>query len=189
MENNRYNNTKIYKMYDMINGYFYIGSTCSELSKRIYQHKCKAKHTPDRKVYKYFTEVGWDNVKIVLMEEHFLDNREQQLREEDRAIQIYIDDEKCLNSLRPWISLEEKNNNVREREKMYRQNSENFKTWKHNYDKEFRESHKEYIKQLKDQKWICGCGIEVTYAHKTRHENSKKHQAWLNDQQQTAETI
>ena len=76
MENNRYNNSKIYKMYDMINGYFYIGSTSDKLSKRFSNHKSRARLSKDMKVYKYFNEIGWENVKIVLMEEHYLENKE-----------------------------------------------------------------------------------------------------------------
>jgi len=70
-------------------------------------HKSDAKKNPERKVYKAFNELGWEHVKIILIEEHFLENRDQQLREESRVIQMHIHDEKCLNSIRPWVSQEE----------------------------------------------------------------------------------
>ena len=54
MENNRYNNTKIYKLYEVTKGYFYIGSTCSTLSKRLSEHKHVAIRQPETKVYKCF---------------------------------------------------------------------------------------------------------------------------------------
>jgi len=78
------------------------------LSKRFYRHKCKAKQRPNVNLYKCFNEIGWDKVKIVLIEEHYLENREQQLREEDRVIQMYVQDENCINSYRPWISDEDR---------------------------------------------------------------------------------
>ena len=67
--NNRYENTKIYKLILADSEYFYIGSTCeNRLSKRLNVHKCKAKTYPDRKVYKAFNELGWETVKIILIE-------------------------------------------------------------------------------------------------------------------------
>ena len=125
MENNRYNNSKIYKMYDMINGYFYIGSTSDKLSKRFSNHKPRARLSKDMKVYKCFNEIGWENVKIVLMEEHYLENKEQQLREEDRVIQMYFDDPKCLNSLRPFVPEEEQTRQQKEKMKEYYQSHKN----------------------------------------------------------------
>ena len=117
MENNRYNNGKVYKLVDQLNGYFYIGSTCDTLVKRFYQHKHTAVRHPERKVYKHFSTVGWDNVKIVLLEEHFLDNKEQLLREENKVIEMYLHDEKCLNSLRSLVPTEEKLEHQRESNK------------------------------------------------------------------------
>ena len=201
MENNKYNNTKIYKIQDQIHGYFYIGSTTDLLSKRLYKHKTEGKKFPKRKVYEAFNEIGWENTKIVLIEEHYLENREQQLREEDKIIQMYIHDEKCLNSKRPWITLQEK----KEKEKQYyKENKERIQKYKHEWDilnkennsekrKEYKEKHREKISE-KDKKYYkieytCICGAVGHLTHKARHEKSKKHQALLTDQQQTAETI
>ena len=38
-------------------------------------------------------------------------------------------------------------------------------------------------------KYACPCGSEVTKGYKSEHEKTKKHQAWLKDQEQTAETV
>ena len=57
-EFNRYENSKLYKMIDIINGYFYIRSTCTSLSKRLHQHKNAALQKPDRKVYKHMLNIG-----------------------------------------------------------------------------------------------------------------------------------
>ena len=75
MENNRYNNSKVYKLIDTVNQYFYIGSTCLPLSKRLYDHKKLSLKEPDRKIYKYLNQIGWDNVKIILHQQLYLDNK------------------------------------------------------------------------------------------------------------------
>ena len=41
--------------------------------------------------------IGWDNVKIILIEEYNLENRDQQMKE-DKIIQEHINDNLCLNS-------------------------------------------------------------------------------------------
>ena len=193
MENNRYNNAKIYKLYDVIHGYFYIGSTCGALAKRLYEHKHTAKRQPETKVYKCFNSIGWENVKIILIEEHYLENRDQQMREENTVIEMYLTDEKCLNSVRPWFSPMEK-------EEKHKINQINVKIYKREYyeenidkkkeyDKLYREKNREYYDKLKKQIFNCACGSECSITHKSRHEKTKKHQAWLNDKQQTSETI
>ena len=96
----RYSNSKIYKLVDN-EGYFYIGSTCCPLYKRLSKHKTDAKKNKSTsKVYTHFNYVGWENVKVVLVEEHCLDNIEQLRREEDKVIQMFMNDEKCLNTNR-----------------------------------------------------------------------------------------
>ena len=67
-EFNRYENSKIYKLIDQDSGYYYIGSTCSNLTQRLCNHKSRAKTYPDRKVYKAFVDIGWENVEIILVQ-------------------------------------------------------------------------------------------------------------------------
>ena len=42
-EFNRYNNSKVYKLINDVDDYFYIGSTCSSSAKRLNSHKSNAK--------------------------------------------------------------------------------------------------------------------------------------------------
>ena len=42
-EFNRYSNAKVYKLISDVDDYFYIGSTCTSLSKRLHQHKSTSK--------------------------------------------------------------------------------------------------------------------------------------------------
>jgi len=46
----------------------YIGSTCLPFPKRLYWHKLHAKRNIERKVYKHLNAIGWENVKIILIE-------------------------------------------------------------------------------------------------------------------------
>ena len=226
MENNRYNNSKIYKLVDQVNGYTYYGSTTDLLSKRFYKHKFDAKKSPERKIYSYFNKIGWDNVKIVLVEEHYLQNKEQLLREEDRVIQMYLHDEKCLNSRRSFIGStkeeykkEHYQNNkekIQQKQKEYseankKEIQQKKKEWyQHNkekislqrkeyrefnkeeiqkYSKAYREINKQVLRSRSEEKEICSCGHIYLHYNKARHFQSKKHQAFVHDQQQTAETI
>ena len=103
-EINRYSHTKIYKLIDKVNQHFYIGSTTSKyLTKRKADHKADSSRQPERPVYKYFNSVGWSNVTIVLIEELNLQSKEQQMQAEDKYIQQYLGDERCLNAVSRWI--------------------------------------------------------------------------------------
>ena len=110
-EYNRYENSKVYKLIEPNSGFFYIGSTCDTLSKRFGRHKTTAKTKPDIKVYKCFNEIGWENVKIVLIQELYLENKEQLLRAENDVIEANVHDEKCLNSSLAWTGLDRKEYN------------------------------------------------------------------------------
>ena len=58
-EFNRYNNSKVYKLINDVDDYYYVGSSaCNSLSKRLWEHKAKSKKYPERKVYKHFNNIG-----------------------------------------------------------------------------------------------------------------------------------
>ena len=105
MNKNIFNNTKIYKIIDTKDKFFYIGSTTHLLSVRLKSHINKSRIDRNRPFYKYFLKVGWENAKIILIEEHHFENRYQQLKEEDNMIQLYKNDPLCLNSCRPFTGM------------------------------------------------------------------------------------
>ena len=96
---NIYSHSKVYKLLDD-NGYYYFGSTCLQLHKRYYQHKKLAQSISTRKLYAIFTYERFLNkeIKIVLIEELHLSNKEELLKEENKHIEKCLNDEKCLNS-------------------------------------------------------------------------------------------
>ncbi len=153
-----YSNCKIYKLINRVNNYFYIGSTCDNLSKRLSHHKYNAKKLDNIKLYKYFNEIGWENVKIILIIElNDCKNREQQIREEQKYIEENKNNMFCLNSIN---ALGRSKESIEKRKKQT-------KEWLYNnYD---------YIKEYRKIKIYCECGSVVTILHKTRHEKTKKH--------------
>ena len=174
MEQNRYNHTKIYKLIDCINHNFYIGSTCDILSKRLSWHKDCSKQNPERKVYKYFNSIGWEKVKIILIEEHVLENREQQLREEDRILTNFLNDPKCLNSLRAFTGLDKDTYN-KERYEANKQEllDKQKQYYEHNkdtilqYQKDYNEKNKEKI--LERQHMYSQCHADKYRVNSKRH--------------------
>ena len=100
---NRYNNAKVYKLISDVDECFFIDSTCTSLAKILRVHKAVSK----KKVYTHFNIIDWEHVKIILINEYYLDNKEQMLREEDiyiKCIKMTI----CLNSLRAYLNTEDK---------------------------------------------------------------------------------
>jgi hypothetical protein len=63
----------------------------------LYKHKNKSKKEPERKVYKHIINLGWENVKIILIEEFQCKNKDELRRREQEEIDKYKTDEKCLN--------------------------------------------------------------------------------------------
>ena len=136
-ETNRYNNGKIYKIIDMINDFYYIGSTTSTLARRLYEHKQNITRIQSRKVYNYFNEIGFDNIKIILIKEVNVDNKNQLLKAENDIIEECLKDEKCLNSIRSWTGILRSNND------------EYYKLYYQKYKDEVSERHKKYNKENK----------------------------------------
>jgi group I intron endonuclease len=78
----RYAQGKIYKLVNDVDYKIYVGSTCLALRKRLHYHKTRAKSSPTRQVYAHLSSVGWENVKIVLIEAHPCSNKDELIRHE-----------------------------------------------------------------------------------------------------------
>lgn len=99
-------NGKIYKL-QCEDGHYYIGSTISELRFRLANHKGKAKAKPDRRVYKHIHSIGWDKVRIILIEEFECKTRQELYQKEDEHIRNALQDDLCLNHYKVTRSHEE----------------------------------------------------------------------------------
>lgn len=82
MEDNRYKNGKIYRLVNTVDDEQYIGSTCTSLAKRLYKHKQSAKLSGNRYVYQHLNNIGWDSVRIILIEEYECENKMELERRE-----------------------------------------------------------------------------------------------------------
>ena len=51
-----------------IDNYYYIGSTINHPRYRLNNHKKDSVNFPDRCVYKHINEIGWENVKLQVVE-------------------------------------------------------------------------------------------------------------------------
>ena len=80
-----YTNSKVYKLVNTVDDKFYIGSTSQPLCKRLMDHKCDAKNRP-KHVHRYLNTIGWDKVRIVLIENVECLDKEQLIQREQHWI-------------------------------------------------------------------------------------------------------
>ena len=214
VEYNRYNNSKIYKLINTIDDTFYIGSTTAPLSKRLSWHKqnSKKENLKNIKVYQHLNIIGFENVKIVLINEFYLNNREELLRSENDYIEMYKNDPNCLNSYRAFLSEEEHNQYMKKyrednKEKIIHLNKELY-TRKREYilqqkkqyyienmehvkklNNQNRIRNAEKIKQRKTSEYTCECGSIIQIDGKAKHQRTKKHINYLHDLNEESQTI
>ena len=106
----RYKNAKIYQLIDYSTGNFYIGSTCLSLPKRLHIHKKASACKVNMKIYKIFNKEMFESgqIKIILIEEVDVQDKQHLLIEENKHIVKHINDPLCLNTLRSYVSEEQK---------------------------------------------------------------------------------
>ena len=179
----RYLQSKVYKLVDD-SGYYYFGSTCIKfLHKRLFQHKQKAKIEPNRKIYTIFNYERFVNneIKIVLVEEFNLQNKEQLLKEENKYIEKCIDDPKCLNSFHAILNFKKRKDHQKEQSKKYYSENKNIilekvklhslKNKEHiqEYAKEYRKNNSEKIKE-----YINNNKEKIAKYHKEYQKNNQE---------------
>lgn len=138
---------KIYKL-QCIDGHFYIGSTINKLNVRFYHHKTASrnKNTP---LYSHVQIIGWNNVRIELVEEFPCKNRTELRKRENEIIETEKENPLCLNKNKAIIEEKDKETYM----KNYRidydaQNKEHIRAQK----KEYKSKNKEHIR-LKAQEY------------------------------------
>jgi len=187
METAKYQNSKVYKIIDNTeNQYYYIGSTHSILAKRFYNHKQEGRLHPEQRKNKYFNSIDW-NVRIILINEFKLENKDQLRREEDKIIRECINDPKCLNMRREIITPDEdRTRNIEYYHEHKEENKPSRKQYnidhqehKAEYDREYRDRNKEKLKSADSIIFKCDCGGSYNSKHKARHMETNKHQVWM----------
>lgn len=131
-KDNRYKNGKIYRLVSSVDDEFYVGSTCTSLAKRLYNHKIDTRRNPMRLVYQHLNKVGLDNVDIVLVEEYACENK----MELERRERYWIE------TLKPTLNRQLPTRTRQEYSKEYREQNKNALAEK---KKEYRVQHKEVV--------------------------------------------
>ena len=157
---NKFDNAKIYRLFDITTGMFYYGHTClTRLDQRYNTHKNARYYKVKQyyKVYNYFTAEKFDvgDIKIELVDEPKVNNKRELEKIENMYILQYINNPLCVNTIKSYIASEDKIQAKRE--------------WANKYA----------AKKLSENV-TCGCGSTFTAFQKTKHEKSKKHQDWVN---------
>jgi hypothetical protein len=108
---NIYDNGKIYKLL-CDDGHYYIGSTTQKLNHRFNNHKTSSK-TGTSKAYTYINSVGWDKVKIELIEDFPCTVKSELNEREEYYISKSKSDELCLNINSALLTPEKRKENVK----------------------------------------------------------------------------
>ena len=156
----RYKKGKVYKLVNDKDTEIYVGSTCLPLSKRFYIHKQASKRDTNRYVYQHLNNVGFDNVRIVLIEKFPCGSKEELLQRERHWCDKL---EPKLNSRSPIHSEEERKAYVHEYNKAYNlENADKIKA-RNDANQQYRaehykenkatiqEQHKQYYNDNKDK--------------------------------------
>ena len=203
MENNKYNNGKIYKIEPICEypeGDIYIGSTSEKLlSNRMGKHRCNYKRwligieKTKCNAYDLFDKYGIENCKIILIEKVNATCKEELLSRESH----YIRNMKCLNTVIPDRTAKEWHkeyyqNNKEKFQSIQKQYYQDNKEYIDNKNKEYKEKHKEAIekyqeeyrnnlenkqrkKELESKPVTCECGCIITKNKLKRHQQSQRH--------------
>ena len=168
---------KIYKITNDYNDDVYIGSTCDRLVKRFIKHKADAKQEKckNRPLYKLINEVGFQRFRIQLIED-FPCNDKYELRQREGH---YIRElSKNLNKNIAGRNLNQyKEDNKEKIKNYYKDNKDKNKEKIKNYYEE----NKEQILKKQKEKINCVCGSCFQKGDLSKHNKTKKHIEFINN--------
>lgn len=170
-----YQNAKIYAIRSHQTDLIYIGSTCSPLSKRLYEHKRHYKRYLNQR-YNFVTSfeiLKFEDAYIELLEECPCENKMMLHRREGELIRIH----NCVNKFVAGRSREdyyiENKDKIREcQNEYYQQNKDRIR--------EYYQQNRDRIMEIRNTKFNCECGGRCTNYNKSRHFKSQKHQNFIN---------
>jgi hypothetical protein len=181
VEINKYQNSKIYRIINDENDEVYVGSTYNMLCRRMEKHRSHRFQYAHRPLYKLMNEIGIAKFHIELIEEYPCDNKEQLRKREGH----FIRGMGTLNMVieeRTKKEYKETNKDKIEYMAKYREEKKDQILAK---TKEYRENHKDEIKQYKinNKEHILAQNKEYyerTKEHKQEYQKSDKVKAWKN---------
>jgi len=186
-----YKNGKIYAIRSYQTDIIYIGSTCSPLSKRFYNHKYKYKQWKQGE-YRYITSFEifkYDDAYIELIELYPCNSKIELHKREGE----YIRNMECVNKVIPNRTIKEwrkdNRNNIIEYHKQYRKQDKRKQYEKQYYEKNkdkmnkkmkiYRENNKEKISLRYKKTMDCICGSTFRIREKSKHYKTKKHRTYI----------
>ena len=162
MDTNKYQRGKIYQLIDNTNGNIYIGSTCEKtLARRLTKHVSNYKGwlKTGKKYAKSIEVLKNGDYKIVLIEEHPCETKDQLLRRE----QYFMEQMECINTCSAYRSPEarriqqkewaDKNKN---KDKVKQNNKEYIRIWRENNKEKCIEYGKEYNQRKQEHEKSFG---------------------------------
>jgi len=187
-----YQNGKVYSIVCNITKEQYVGSTILTLEERLRKHKInynKWLQDNNNSYTSSFQILERGDYEIILLENCPCNNNEE-LRMKERE---WFDKVPNVNIIRPFITEEEKKEQIKENNKEYyeqhkEEQKEYCKEWRNQHKeqiKEFNKKYKEQIKERNTQPFICECGSIPQYRNKTYHFKTQKHLDYLNTKKAT----
>ena len=184
-DKNKYHNGKIYTIRSHMTDKYYIGSTCSPLHKRFYEHKTKFKYETSNNLNNYYSSfelLKYDDVYIELLEEFKCENKMELNKREGELIRHYKD--VIVNMVIPNRDIKEYySDNLDKYKKYYIDNKEKIIKYYQDNKERLIENRKEYRKNNKDkirELIKCECGREITKNNFSTHKKSKLHNDLIN---------
>ena len=158
----------IYEIYCNETNERYIGSTFLSLVLRIRCHKCPSNKTVSKRI------IDRGNFTFKVLEELPTATKTELLLKEKEYF-LKMD---CININSPLTTDEErKAYNLEKATKYYKDNKE----YVLKIRKEWYNENKEKIAKMRKEKQLCKCGMYYTVHNKSRHEQSKKHLNFTQD--------
>ena len=175
-----YKNGKIYTIRSYQTDKFYIGSTCSTLTKRLYQHKTKYKYgtltSTSREIVKY------NDCYIELLEAFECKNKNELRQREGELIRKYKNDIvncRIENRTKDEWRGDNKNDIKIKAKQYYEKNKDTIIKYHKKYQLENKNKILEYRQKNTNVKFVCECGGKYTKTNLSKHIKTKKHQKYL----------
>lgn len=165
-----YETGKIYKLV-CDDGKYYIGSTIRCLKMRLSSHKSASTKTETNNTYNHIKTIGWDKVKIELIELFPCENRIQLLERETWHISQHKENQLCLNTRNPLTdntTPEAKEAHKEKCKEYYQQHRGEILQKRSEYQTENREQRSEYNREYRQRNAEKLKAYDKEYAEKYR---------------------
>ena len=190
----------IYKLTNTIDDEFYVGSTTTDIEQRLKNHLRCFQINKHSKLYSKMNDIGFDKFHIEEIESvPFEDKYELYARENfyikelnpplnmrpapDRNYDSYISHKEAI-LLRCKEYYKKNKEHIIERVHQYGQNN---KDKINERNKIYKREHKDEIAERRSKTFVCECGVESSYDHKSRHLRTKRHLENMKSKEQPTE--